>query len=111
MSSLVDLKSYRTARRTVFLHKDELRLLMNLYSKRIMTGEWKDYAIDFKEGHATFTVFKNTFDAPLYSIVKLRHRGSAVVEWLVFSGKERLKRSGSLEGALAYFDKKLTVVR
>jgi hypothetical protein len=111
MTSLVDLKSYRTSRRTVFLQKDELRQLMNLYSKRVMTGEWKDYAIDFQEGHATFTVFKNTFDAPLYSIVKLRHRGSSTEEWLIFSAEERLRRSGSLAGALAYFDKKLSVVR
>ena len=110
MTTLVDLKSYRTSRRQVFLQKDELRRLMNLYSSRVMTGEWKDYAIDFGQGMATFTVFKHTFDAPLYSIVKIRRRTGGD-EWLVFSGKERLKRSGSLEGALAYFDKKLPVVR
>ena len=109
MTTLVDLKSYRTSRRQVFFHKDELRQLMNVYSRRVMTGEWKDYAIDFGQGLATFTVFKHTFDAPLYSIIKLRRRAGGE-EWLIFSGKERLKRSASLADALAYFEKRLTVV-
>ena len=110
MTTLVDLKSYQTSRRQVFFQKDELRRLMNLYSSRVMTGEWKDYAIDFGQGMATFTVFKHTFDSPVYSMVKIRRRTGGE-EWLVLSGKERLKRTSSLESALAYFDKKLTVIR
>lgn len=110
MSTLVDLKAYRAAKRKVFFHRDELRALMNLYSRRVMTGEWKDYAMDFGQGLATFTVFRHTFDAPLYSIIKLKKR-SGGEEWMVFSGKERLKRAASLTDVLTFFEKKLKVVR
>ena len=109
MDSLIDLGSYRRARKQVSYHQDELRALMNLYSRRVMTGEWRDYAIDFRPGFASFSVFKNTFDAPLYSVIKLNRRQGGL-EWLVFKGKERVKRAGALKDALSYFDRKLEVV-
>ncbi len=110
MATLVDLGSYRRARKQVTYQPDELRALMNLYSLRVMSGEWRDYAIDFKLGFASFSMFKHTFDAPLYSIVKLRRRAGCL-EWLVYKGKERVKQAITLKDALSYFDKKLEVVR
>ena len=109
MESPVDLGSYRRARKQVSYQPDELRALMNLYSKRVMAGEWRDYAIDFRPGFASFSVFKNTFDSPLFSIVKVRPKHGGI-EWLVFRGPERLKRAANLTDALAYFEKKLEVV-
>ncbi len=109
MTTLVDLASYRRARRPVSFQPDELRALMNLYSRRVMSGEWRDYAIDFQHGYASFTMFKHTFDAPLFTVVKLLRR-SGGLEWLVFKGNERVKRSGALKDALVYFEKKLELV-
>ena len=110
MDSLVDLTNYRRAQKQVTLQPDELRALMNLYSRRVMSGEWKDYAIDFKLGFASFSMFKNTFDLPAYSVVKLRKRVGGL-EWLVFKGKERVSRGQTLTDALTYFDKKMQLVR
>ena len=109
MDQPIDLGSYRRARRQVSFRPEELRALMNLYSRRVMSGEWKDYAIDFKPGYASFTMFKHTFDAPLFSVVKLRKR-SGDDEWMVFKGQERVKRNARLVDALSYFDKALVVV-
>ena len=109
MTTLIDLGSYRRARKQVSFHPNELRALMNLYSRRVMSGEWKDYAIDFKPGYASFTMFKHTFDAPMFSVVKLRKR-SGDDEWMVFKGQERVRRRARLADALAYFDKALEVV-
>ena len=109
MATLIDLDGYRRCRKPLSLQPNELRDLMNLYSKHVMAGEWKDYAIDFQPGYASFTMFKHTFDAPLYSIVKLSRR-SGGVEWLVYKAKERVKRANLLKDALAYFDKKLEVI-
>lgn len=109
MTTLVDLGSYRRARKQVSYLPEELRALMNLYSQRVMSGEWKDYAIDFQPGYASFTMFKHTFDAPLFSVIKLR-RKSGGLEWLVFKGKERVNRAASLKDVLTYFDKQLNVV-
>ena len=110
MDSLVDLTNYRRAQKQVTLQPDELRALMNLYSRRVMSGEWKDYAIDFRPGFASFSMFKHTFDLPAYSIVKLRKRVGGL-EWLVFKGKEQVNRGRSITDALTYFDNKLEIVR
>jgi len=110
MTTLVDLGSYRRARKQVSYLPEELRALMHLYSRRVMSGEWKDYAIDFRPGYASFTMFKHTFDAPLYSVIKLRKK-SGGLEWLVFKGKERVRRAATLPDALVYFEKQLSVVR
>lgn len=109
METLIDLGSYRRARKQVSYQPDELRALMNLYSNRVMAGEWRDYAIDFRPGFVSFSMFKHTFDAPLFSVVKIRPRHGGL-EWLVFKGKERVKRAPTLNDALAYFDQKLVVV-
>ncbi len=109
METLIDLGSYRRARKQVSYQPDELRALMNLYSSRVMAGEWRDYAIDFRPGFASFSMFKHTYDAPLFSVVKIRPRHGGL-EWLVFKGKERVKRAPTLKDALAYFDKNLVVV-
>ena len=109
MATLIDLEGYRRSRKPISLHPNELRELMNLYSRHVMAGEWKDYAIDFQPGYASFTMFKHTFDAPLYSVVKIRRR-SGGIEWLIFKAKERVKRGNMLKDALTYFDKKLELI-
>ena len=47
---------------------------------------------------------------PLFSVVKIRRRVGGL-EWLVFNGKERVKRAQSLADALTYFDKKMELVQ
>ena len=37
---------------TICIFKDELSKILNLYSKGVSTGEWKDYAMDFKKNDA-----------------------------------------------------------
>ena len=110
MAALADLWNYRRTRSQVSLQADELRALMNVYSRYVMRGEWKDYAIDFQPGYASFTMFKHTFDQPLFSVVKIRRRVGGL-EWLVFNGKERVKRAQALADALTYFDKKMELVQ
>ena len=110
MATLVDLGNYRRARSQVSLQPDELRALMNVYSRYVMAGEWKDYAIDFQPGYASFTMFKHTFDQPLFSVVKIRRRVGGL-EWLIFKGRERVRRAQELADALVYFDNKMQIVR
>jgi hypothetical protein len=112
MADLIDLEGVRVRRprspaadgRVVF-DRRELRELLSCYSRRVMLGEWRDYAIDLSPRGAVFSVFRHTAELPLFSIVKLsggRDRG----RYLLASGRAILKRAhtlaevvGSLESA------------
>src|SRR3546814_11671869 len=92
MSQLYRFSEYRSSPRGIFFDRAELNLLLSLYSRNVASGEWRDYAIDQLGGSAVFSVFRHTQDAPLSSIAK--QGNSRAVEYVVFSGREKLQRSG-----------------
>ena len=48
----------------LYFSKDELSKILNLYSKGVSSGEWKDYAIGFNKNNAFFYIFKHTLAGP-----------------------------------------------
>ena len=108
MTQLYRFGEHRSAPRRMFFDRAELNQLLSLYSRNVAAGEWRDYAIDQVGGTAIFSVFRHTHDAPLFSIAK--QRNSRVIEYVVFSGREKIKRSKSLNDALKVFRKHLRVV-
>ena len=46
--------SASTNNHNLYFSKDELAKILNLYSKGVSNGEWKDYAIDFNKNNAFF---------------------------------------------------------
>lgn len=48
----------------------ELRRILGLYRRKVASGEWRDYAIDFHKDRAVFSVFRSSAEAPLYRIEK-----------------------------------------
>jgi len=48
----------------LYFSKDELAKILNIYSKGVSSGEWKDYAIDFNINNAFFYIFKHSLAAP-----------------------------------------------
>lgn len=112
MSKVVQLEHFRRAKRRVSFDKRELRELMEVYSRRVASGEWRDYAIDHEAGMAVFSIFRSAHELPLYRIAKIAGRSPAEqTEWMVISNGKRLKRSGSLAEVLSIFENKLEVVR
>lgn len=108
MSQLYRFSEYRKASRRVFFNRTELNQLLSLYSRHVANGDWRDYAIDQVGGAAIFSVFRHTHDAPLFSIAKQGNPKSP--EFVVFSGREKLKRAKTLGDALKVFKSKLKVV-
>jgi hypothetical protein len=108
MTHIVRLSDYRNRQRRVHFDRSELSTLLQLYSTRVAAGEWRDYAIDHKEGVAIFSVFRHTHDRPLYAVAKsIGPRGA---DYAVFDQTRRLSRSSSLAEALKVFEKKLRLV-
>lgn len=80
-----------------FFSRRELQQLLDLYSRGVACGEWRDYAIDQRGGAAVFSIYRHTHERPLFSIAK-RAQGS---EYAVHSGPQHLKTAASLAEALS----------
>ncbi|HAA92912.1 MAG: hypothetical protein CMM48_15885 [Rhodospirillaceae bacterium] len=105
MSEPIRLADHRKRGRSyVSFDRYELRQLLNVYSRRVAAGEWRDYAIDLQMGSAVFSIFRSTFDSPLFSISK--HRHGRHCHYMVFEGPEKLKHGKSIDEVLAVFDQK-----
>ena len=97
------LRSGRGSKTPTYFSRTDLDRLLSLYSRRVASGEWRDYAIDLEADMAVFSVYRHTHDRPLFSIAKRRVGGSKNLEYVVFSGQERIKRAASITEALRVF--------
>ena len=59
----------------IFFSKYELTSILNLYSKQVSKGFWKDYALDSKANTAIFSIYKHSHDKPMYQIIKKSFKG------------------------------------
>ncbi|MFC4351670.1 DUF2794 domain-containing protein [Fodinicurvata halophila] len=108
---LEDIRIDRKQRATpLYFNRTELDALLSLYSHQVADGEWRDYAIDHKPGMAMFSVFRHSFDRPLFTIAKRMQTTGNVPEYMLFDTQKMLARKGRLTDLLDYFRKKLEVV-
>ncbi|MBE7244739.1 MAG: DUF2794 domain-containing protein [Actinomycetospora chiangmaiensis] len=54
----------------VAFNRNELRVIFNLYGRRVAEGEWRDYALDFRRDKAVFSIYRRSSEMPLYRIEK-----------------------------------------
>src|SRR5262249_39540909 len=50
--------------------RDELRKIFNLYGRKVGSGEWRGYAIDFTPQKAVFSIYRRACEYALYRIEK-----------------------------------------
>ena len=86
----------------------ELNRILTIYGRMVAAGEWRDYALDFLDDMAVFSIFRRTSEVPLFRIEKrpkLRARQGQYS--VVAAGGIILKRGHELAQVLKIFDKKL----
>ena len=110
MAKLVWLDDFRRRRSFVHFTRPELNQLLQLYSRRVASGEWRDYAIHHDTLRARFMVFHDRLAGPTFTIIKLAPAGHGKSTFLIASGVRPLKRGASLAEVLAVFERKLTLV-
>lgn len=110
MTEMLRLSDYRKKKRKppVFFDRQELRQLLDLYSRRVASGEWKDYAIDQYGPMAVFSIFRHSFDQPLFAIAKTPTGKGC--DYVVFSGKQQLKHGRTIGEALAVLERQLRLL-
>lgn len=110
-ATVLPLRDYRSPRRTLYFTRSELNQLLGLYSRNVARGTWRDYAIDHRDGQAAFSVFRRSHESAAYTIVKTVGPSAAQpAEFIVLSGRQRLRAARTLAEALDYFGTKLTLV-
>ncbi len=92
---------------TVF-DRPELNRILNLYGRMVAAGEWRDYALDFLEEVAVFSIFRRASEMPLFRIEKRPGLRAKQGQYSVIAhGNIILKRGHELAQVLKVFDKKL----
>ena len=90
--------------------KIELTSILNLYSKQVSRGIWKDYAIDSQFDNAVFSIYKHTQDKPMYQIIKNSQKGFRNNPvFYIKKDKEVIGRSNILLKILYNFEKNLSI--
>ena len=95
--------------RPIFFDRREHQSLMALYSEQVMSGEWRDYAIDYLVGMAALSIYRRSEERPLYTVVK-HQVGPGRYEYLLFQEGRRRQRAGNLDRILDYLRQPMTIV-
>ncbi len=106
MQAFLSFKSqtnpHRKQPRRIAFSREELRLLLDMYSRRVAAGEWRDYAIDHGPDRAIFSVFRHTAEIPLYKITKTVQRGAGPhYRYTLLRGSEKLRQDATVAAVVA----------
>ena len=92
----------------VTFNRLELNRILNLYGRMVADGEWRDYAIDFLDEVAVFSIFRRTSEMPLFRVEKRpKLRGKQGMYSVIAATGHILKRGHDLPQVLRAFDRTL----
>jgi Protein of unknown function (DUF2794) len=117
MAKLIRLSDHRRQQRRIFFTRKELNLLLGVYSRKVSSGEWRDYAIDQQPGMAVFSIFRSSLERPLFAIAKCitgssrnPASGPVPVSYAVFNGRQKIRQGKTLEEIVEVLDRRLELV-
>ena len=95
----------------VSFDRTELRVIFDLYGRKVAGGEWRDYAIDFCFDRAVFSIYRRSSEYALYRIEKNPKlaRKQGLYSVITATGLI-LKRGPDLARVIAVLDKRLKLV-
>ena len=67
---LVINNNYKKREEEIFFVKKELQSILNLYSKMVSNGTWKDYSLSAGSKEISFDVYQRASDKPVLRILK-----------------------------------------
>ena len=89
-----------------FFNRDELDRILQLYSRKVMAGEWLDYAVGCGEAGAVFAVFGRASDVPLLSIWKRPKSVRRAGRYQVNIRNRVLSTEKSLDAVLKFLERR-----
>jgi|TARA_B110000914_G_C15417648_1_gene425015 hypothetical protein len=67
---LVINNNFKKSEKELFFVKEELQTILDLYSKMVSNGAWKDYGLSSGSREVSFDVYQRTSDKPVLRILK-----------------------------------------
>lgn len=111
MSQVVRLTDYRRkSAPSVYFTRSELNQLLSIYSRRVIAGEWKDYAIDQGRGMSAFSIYRNSNTQPAFTIYKYAKGSHRRGDYVVGCGGNIINRAHTLDDALSVLERQLRLV-
>ena len=96
--------------RHTFFSRSELFKLLSLYSRRVVNGEWRDYAIDHDATQATVSFYRSAAEHPEYAITKTAGHKGRPGQFVLKAGPQQIKQSQSLEEVIVAVEQRLRLV-
>ncbi len=89
----------------------ELMLILSVYGRKVGTGEWRDYAMDFLKDRALFSIYARVSERPLFVVEKNPKLRNKQGQYMVSNQQGMiLKRGHDLAQVLRVLDPDLVVV-
>ena len=95
MSKIYHFSKYIKEKEKVSFSKNDLNLIISIYSKNVSNGIWKDYSINFEKNYAEFSIYRHSYAFPEFSIVKNKKNF-----FFIYSRKQELKKSKYIKDVL-----------
>ena len=95
MSKIYHFSKYIKEKEKVSFSKNDLNLIISIYSKNVSNGIWKDYSINFEKNYAEFSIYRHSYASPEFSIVKNKKK-----IFFIYSRKQELKKSKYIKDVL-----------
>jgi len=95
MSKIYHFSKYIKEKEKISFSKNDLNLIISIYSKNVSNGIWKDYSINFERNYAEFSIYKHTHASPEFSIVKNKKK-----IFSIYSRQQELKKSRYIKDVL-----------
>src|ERR1700730_7572244 len=109
-SKLFRFADHRPKSRTVYFNRLELNQLLAVYSRHVIRGEWRDYAIDHRDGFALFSVFRHSQESPAFSVMKCARANNRHGHFLLYKGRQKRRSGKTLSEVLEIFRHKPSLV-
>ena len=88
-------------RKEKFFIKKELQTILNLYAKKVSSGDWKDYGLSINKREITFDVYQRASEKPIYRISKnLSPKNKTEKFYILDKNGKIIKKSENLENLI-----------
>ncbi len=95
----------------VSFNRQELQKILNVYGRKVASGDWRDYAIDFTPNKAIFSIYRRASEVPLFRVEKDPKLAQKQGAYSVIAATGLiLKRGHELERVLAVLDRPIKLV-
>ncbi len=98
-----DFKYKKLNFKKIYFLKIELASILNIYSKNVSKGIWKDYALDCNQNSAIFSIYRSSFERAVLEIHK--KKVSNGFEYLIMKNKKIIYTSKNLTKVLLQTEK------